>query len=100
VRIDPRPAARRVSGYALTSANDVDGRDPVSWILVGIDSGGAETTLDQRDKERFSVRFQRREFALAEPVSFPAYRLDIRDVRGGMRMDLVQIAEFTLQSAP
>ena len=100
VRIDPRPAARRIGRYALTSANDIADRDPVSWTLVGISSSGAETTLDQRGNEHFPERFQRREFVLPEPVSFPAYRLDIKDVIGGMQIDLVQLAEITLLPAP
>lgn len=100
VRLDPRPAARRIAGYALTSANDYSVRDPLSWTLVGIASSGVETTLDQRDNEQFAERFQRREFVLPAVVSFPAYRLDIKDVSGGVNTDLIQLAEITLLPAP
>jgi hypothetical protein len=100
LRLDPRPSARRIRGYALTSANDVAERDPQSWTLVGIDGTGAETRLDQRDNERFAQRFQRREFIIPAPASYPAYRLDIRAVAGGADMAMMQIAEIELLPAP
>lgn len=100
VRLDPRPAARRIAGYALTSANDFSVRDPLSWTLVGIASSGVETTLDQRSNEQFPARFQRREFVLPAAVSFPAYRIDFKDVNGGLQTDLIQLAEITLLPVP
>ena len=100
LRLDPRPAGRRIAGYALTSANDFAERDPLSWTLVGIIGNGEETVLDHHENEHFALRFQRREFRLPKPVSFPAYRLDIIEVAGGKQIDVVQLADIALLPAP
>jgi PAS domain S-box-containing protein len=73
---------RTLSGYALTSANDIPSRDPRDWKLLGSNDGG-ETwqTLDVRRNELFEQRFQRRVFYLAKEAPYALYRLQIDCVR-------------------
>lgn len=46
--------------YALTSANDYDGRDPKDWQLAGSNDGKSWTALDTRTNEDFPKRFERK----------------------------------------
>jgi len=70
---------RRLTGYALTSANDEPGRDPRDWELRGSDDDGKNwAILDQRSNEVFNDRFERRAFALTNPAAFRLFRLQIK----------------------
>ena len=72
---DPR---RKLTGYALTSANDAPGRDPGSWELLGSNDGGKTWSgVDSRTNQVFSDRFTRRVFKLGSPAAFCLYRLRI-----------------------
>jgi len=74
VVVPPRPLA----GYALTSANDEPGRDPLDWELLGSnDDGKTWTVADRRREETFGERFERRVFRLAKVASFKLFRLQI-----------------------
>lgn len=92
-----RPA-RRVTGYALTSANDHPERDPRDWRLLGLGEDGTSwTVLDERHNESFSRRFQRLQFAVAHPGTYRAYRWEVESVRipedmfGGNSVQLAEI---------
>src|SRR3954453_7467562 len=55
----------KVVTYALTSANDSEGRDPQDWNLQGSNDGQSWTTLDTRTGQDFPERFQTRRFDIA-----------------------------------
>ena len=93
-----RPALA-LSGYALTSANDLPCRDPRDWRLLGSNDGGNQwDLLDARRNETFGTRLQKRLFMLAKPAAYALYRLQIDSVRvpeglpGGA--NCVQLAEI------
>jgi signal transduction histidine kinase len=71
-------APRSLTAYALTSANDLPGRDPKSWELLGSnDDGNTWTVVDRRVNEMFTGRFERRVFNLTNAASFIRFRLQI-----------------------
>ena len=73
---------RLLSGYALTSANDMPNRDPFNWRLLGsTDHGTTWHTLDVRRNETFAQRYQRRIFFLTNEAPYSTYRLQIDQVR-------------------
>lgn len=66
-----------VTRYAITSANDVEERDPKDWTLLGSDNGSTWTTLDRRTGEDFPTRFLTRAFLINNQQPFVFYRLNI-----------------------
>ncbi len=86
---EPLAAAR----YALTSANDSDGRDPRDWTLQGSADGETWTDLDTRAGEDFPDRFATNDYDLDNDVAYQHYRLDITANAGD---DLTQLAELQL----
>jgi PAS domain S-box-containing protein len=86
---------RTLTGYALTSANDVPERDPRDWRLLGSNDGGQTwQMLDERRNESFSTRFHRRAFSLKAPATCAIYRLAIDSVRAPAAATCVQLAEL------
>jgi predicted alpha-1,2-mannosidase len=85
----------KVVRYALTSANDAEGRDPRDWTLQGSDDGTSWTTLDTRTNEDFSARFQTKEYSFSNDVAYRHYRLDITANHGD---DIIQLAELQLSN--
>ncbi|MFJ1595627.1 alpha-1,2-mannosidase [Streptomyces sp. NPDC088261] len=83
------PAA--VASYRLTTANDAPDRDPRDWHLQGSHDGGTWTTLDTRTGERFSHRFETRDFTFANTTSYRRYRLRITGNAGGDEIQLSQV---------
>ncbi|HEX2411181.1 MAG TPA: GH92 family glycosyl hydrolase [Solirubrobacteraceae bacterium] len=81
--------------YALTSANDAEGRDPRDWTLSGSNDGQSWTVLDTQTDQEFSERFQQREFRFANTTAYTHYRLDITENHGD---DIVQLAEIALSN--
>ena len=93
------PFAKVVTDYAITSANDTSGRDPLDWRLLGSNDDGQNwTTLDIRKGEIFSLRFQRRAFSITNSAAFNIYRLQIDSVRRPLSSSSIQLAEFELIS--
>ncbi|MEV0889861.1 ThuA domain-containing protein [Promicromonospora sp. NPDC050262] len=86
---EPLAAAR----YALTSANDSEGRDPQDWTLQGSTDGETWTDLDTREGEDFPDRFVTNDYDLDNDVAYQHYRLDITANAGD---DLTQLAEIQL----
>jgi PAS domain S-box-containing protein len=73
---------RVLSGYALTSGNDMPNRDPRDWRLLGSrDQGATWHTLDVRRNEVFAQRFQRRVFFLTNEAPYSLYQIQIDSVR-------------------
>ena len=70
------PKAATLNSYALTSANDVPGRDPSTWNFEGSNDGMKWTNLDEhKDEAPFAERHLRKEFKVAKPAAFSHYRL-------------------------
>jgi glucose/arabinose dehydrogenase/PKD repeat protein/type 1 glutamine amidotransferase len=90
------PAAAVVTKYALTSANDFDGRDPKNWALQGSQDGTTWTDLDVQSNQDFPERFQRREFEITNTTAYTNYRLNITANSGE---PLIQLADFGLYTA-
>jgi predicted alpha-1,2-mannosidase len=84
-----------VVDYALTSANDASGRDPKDWTLQGSADGQTWTDLDRRAGERFTARFQTKQYKAANTTAYPYYRLDITANSGD---GLTQLAEWQLSN--
>lgn len=61
--------------YALTSANDVETRDPKDWTPQGSADGTTWQSLDRRSDESFRWDRQTRAFPLPVPRAFAHYRL-------------------------
>ncbi|MFF4794121.1 GH92 family glycosyl hydrolase [Streptomyces sp. NPDC001276] len=81
----------KITRYALTSANDFDGRDPKDWTLKGSTDGKDWKALDTRTGENFSERFQTRTFDLAEPAEYQHFRLDV--TRNNGASGILQLAD-------
>jgi glucose/arabinose dehydrogenase len=82
-----------VSRYALTSANDFEGRDPRNWELQGSADGQNWTTLDTRTGETFAQRFQTKQYTFTNSTAYQYYRLNITANNGD---PLIQLAELWL----
>ena len=69
------PAAQKISGYSLTSADDSPVRDPKEWSLDASTDGKQWTTLDKQTMpEPFANRFEKKSFDLAKPGEYCFYR--------------------------
>lgn len=88
-----QPNPSFVSGYALTSANDVPDRDPRNWTFEGSNDGVSWILLDSRADENFTNRFERRFFSIpANKESYTYYRLNMTNRAGG----IFQLAELEI----
>jgi type 1 glutamine amidotransferase len=95
------PAAKVVTGYALTSANDFIGRNPKDWTLQGSDDGQAWTDLDRRTGQAFPDHpFQTRRFDVANTHAYAHYRLDITANGGEPIIQLADLRLFTGTAEP
>ncbi|WP_344111964.1 GH92 family glycosyl hydrolase [Kribbella alba] len=81
--------------YALTSANDADGRDPKNWTVSGSNDGTTWTTLDTRTNENFETRFQTKEYTFANDTAYKFFKLDITQNHGE---GIVQLADWYLSN--
>ncbi|MEU5783475.1 ThuA domain-containing protein [Micromonospora lupini] len=88
-------APKRITGYALTSANDFVGRDPKDWTLQGSNDGQSWSDLDRRTNQTFAERFQTRRFDIATPQEFTRYRLNITANSGEPLIQLADLRLFT-----
>lgn len=66
-----------VTRYTITSANDVEERDPKDWTLLGSNNGSTWITLDTRNNEDFPTRLLTRTFEISNTQAFTYYRLNI-----------------------
>jgi glucose/arabinose dehydrogenase/type 1 glutamine amidotransferase len=94
-------SAKRITGYALTSANDFPGRDPKDWQLQGSPDGQNWTDVDTRANQGWAERFQTRRFDIASPQEFRHWRLNITANSGEPIIQLADLRLFTgATSAP
>ena len=91
----PRGDERDIGSYSLTSANDMPGRDPKSWVLEGSQDDTEWIELDRRtDEPQFEQRGMRRTYRISRPGKYLHYRWTVRQVHEGTRF---QIAEMQLE---
>ena len=96
------PEARRPVSYSLTSANDMDERDPKDWVLEGSDDGQNFFALDEQANQNFPTRFATRVFRIASPRICRFFRLNIKSNHGcsePQKGPIIQLGEFDLLGA-
>ncbi len=87
------PAARAVEKYSMTSAHDVPGRDPSTWVWSGSNDGEQWSVLDRREKEPlFERRGETRTYGVKEPKAFRLYRLIFQPNQGVAHFQVADIA--------
>ncbi|MDF7797832.1 SUMF1/EgtB/PvdO family nonheme iron enzyme [Pontiellaceae bacterium B1224] len=85
-------AKETCSSYTMVSGNDVPGRDPKGWELHGSkDNGKSWTLLDKRSNEIFKDRLEVREFPIAAPAPYNAYKLVITDCTKGVQLSEIEL---------
>ncbi|MDP6525026.1 MAG: DUF1080 domain-containing protein [Kiritimatiellia bacterium] len=87
---------KKVETYSITTANDAPERDPRDWKLLGSNDDDQWDVLDEKAGEKWSKRFERREFRIAKPGEYAYFKLDITKNHGE---DTCQIAELELLTA-
>ena len=69
---------KRMLAYTITTANDVDTRDPKTWRVLGSSDGQNWTTVDTENYGAWmGLRYSRRAFLVNNPGSYKWYRLQI-----------------------
>lgn len=84
--------AYAVNEYTITSANDADERDPLSWTLQGSNDGNNWTTLDTKSGQDFPNRYQKRRFSISNTTAYKFHRLNMVQNSG----NLFQLSEIEL----
>jgi len=91
--------AQTIKRYRLTSANDVEARDPMDWTLQGSNNDSDYTVVDTRTNESFGNRGETREFTLnGTAASYRYYKLDITANKSSGATAIVQLAEFRVST--
>lgn len=89
-------AAKSMGGYTISSANDMEGRDPQSWELYGSNNGVDYVLIDTRTDETFSGRQVTNTYEIAQAVKYSHYRLTVTKTREDLP---VQMSEIELCAA-
>ena len=87
-----------VTSYALTSANDVAGRDPKAWTLQASNDGSTWTSINAQSNQTFAARFQKNSYAVANATPYRYYRLNVAAV-ATPSLNIMQLAELDLVGA-
>jgi hypothetical protein len=87
------PDGKMITEYTITSGDDVEERDPTSWLLQGSFDGNNWTTLDTRNGEDFEERRQQKGYNLNNTTAYNFYRLLILANSGA---DATQLQEIEL----
>ncbi|GAB2816791.1 discoidin domain-containing protein [Ferruginibacter profundus] len=86
--------AQVVTNYSITSANDVQSRDPKDFTLSGSNNGSSFTVLSTRTGEVFASRFLMKYYSFSNSTAYRYYRLSITANYGGATA--TQLAEIQL----
>ena len=82
--------------YDLSSANDVPGRDPRDWQLLGSNDGANWTVLDTQTDETFVSRYLTKQYLIVNSAAYRYYRLNITANNGdGVSLQLSELALMT-----
>lgn len=93
---DLKGGPKKAKNYTIISGNDMPGRDPRSWELLGSSDGKKWTPLDKRIDEEFTTRYQARTFPITDnDRSFRMYRLQVNG--SSINRSGVQFCEFGLE---
>ncbi|MEO7934388.1 MAG: alginate lyase family protein [Chthoniobacterales bacterium] len=87
--------APAIKHYSITSARDKPERDPKDWLFQGSNDGTSWTTLDTQSGQTFPLRCYEMEYALAKPIAYRYFRLNITANNGDNDL---QIADIKLLS--
>jgi hypothetical protein len=87
-------AARIATQYSISSANDVEGRDPKNWTLNGSNDGTNWIILDTRSDQNFLGRHQTIKYSFSNSTSYLYYRLDVSANHGAGELQLSEIGLF------
>lgn len=90
------PAAKAVTAYSITSANDEPGRDPKNWKLQGSNDGNTWTDLDTQSNQKFSDRYETKKYMVYGGASYEYYRLYITATYDTGNT-MIQLSEWTLE---
>ena len=90
--------ATMVDGYTITSANDVQERDPSAWQFQGSNDGVTWTTLDTETAQVFPNRAQLQTYSFTNTTSYSRYRLNVTANYGGTGYG-VQLSKLGLYSS-
>lgn len=90
------PAAKAVTAYSITSANDEPGRDPKNWKLQGSNDGNTWTDLDTQSDQQFSARYETKKYMVYGGASYNYYRLYIT-ATSDTDNTMIQLSEWTLE---
>jgi hypothetical protein len=82
-----------VTSYDLCSGNDVPGRDPKNWQLLGSNNGAVWTTLDTQTNQAFTNRTQTNSYTCTNTNAYRFYRLNI--VANNGDASGIQLSELT-----
>jgi autotransporter-associated beta strand protein len=95
LQYDLGPFTRQtVRRYAITSADDVPGRDPVNWQFQTSNDGSTWTTLDTQSNQAFPYRYQTFTYPIGNTNAYRFYRLNITANNGDPTG--VQLSELAL----
>ena len=85
----------RVQRYAITSTTNPVPRDPKDWQFQASNDGVTWTTLDTQNDQVFDYRLELKTYAIANPVSYRYYRLNITANNGDSTLtDLSELGLF------
>lgn len=82
------------NAYAITSANDVPGRDPKNWTIEGSLDGITWIKLDDLINQTFPERFLQKVYQFKNTTAYKHYRFNITANNG--QGNEVQLAEYML----
>jgi hypothetical protein len=92
--------AHKITSYSITSANDVQTRDPRDWTLQGcngtcaVSSDSGWVTLDSRKGQWFPERYQSKRFAFTNTTAYRQIRLRITANYGDSVTQLEELRLF------
>lgn len=94
--------AKAVPGYQITSANDIEKRDPFTWKVEGSTDGKQWTLLDNQENQApFAQRHMKKRFAIAKPAAYSYYRMSFTPQKEVPHFQVAEIAlEGISQEAP
>ncbi|HTJ78411.1 MAG TPA: DUF5010 domain-containing protein [Rariglobus sp.] len=87
-----------VTGYWLTSGNDMPQRDPKDWQLLGSNNGVNWTAIDTRTNQAFTGRNQTVAYTFSNATPYRFYRLNVTANAGGTSYGL-QAADLMFKSS-
>ncbi|MDQ6422166.1 glycoside hydrolase N-terminal domain-containing protein [Paenibacillus sp. LHD-117] len=91
--------AKVITGYSLTSGNDVPNRDPKDWTLKGSNDGVQWTVLDTRTNEEFASRKLTKTYSFTNNTAYKFYKFDLV-TKGGTQIQLSEMKLIGQDAAP